>query len=367
MRVALFSACLLLTCAAPATAAGLCAKIPGSTKVRACAESEHGLVIADSTARAQELLDAAEAGAARFQRHFGRPASLFAVIETNDGQVDGVALDGLKSSGFKAVLPWLSPAGYRSQIEASVRRAVEAQTANLPAEARESVLQQALAQVTGKSPVEGHETGAIAHELGHIWYIENFWPGREGRGGHYGGPGPDWMDETAAVLMESDALAAGRVKQFAERYAKLRAGGMLAKAPDNALVDLPAFFASSHPGVARGEAMLKEIRKEGPGAAPKNGVLIRASSGPEAEKFAESAIHYYLQSTMAAEYLVARTGDLTVFARIGAAFARGETIEQWLANKEPKGKLPRDLKALQADWLDWLETRFPATPAKQAA
>lgn len=55
-----------------------------------------------------------------------------------------------------------------------------------------------------------------------------------------------------------------------------------------------------------------------------------------------------------------------MFARIGAAFARGETMAQWLANKEPKGKLPRDLKAMQADWLVWLDARFPAEPAKAA-
>lgn len=367
MRLTYFAAAVMLASPVAASAAELCAIAAGTGDRRPCAESPDGIVIADTAERASSLLADAQAGAARFRKRFDQAPSRYAVVETTNGKVEGATFKALKAAGFKVVLPWLSPAGYGLQIEASVRRAVEAQTSGLPAEAREAAVQQALAQVKGKAPAGGQEAGAIAHELGHGWYANAYWPAGEGAGGHYGGAGPDWMDETAAVLMESDALAAERIEQFAERYAKLRAAGLLMKAPDNVLVDLPGFFASTHPGVARSAAVLSELRKKEPGTVPKDGVLIRAASGPEAQKFAESAIHYYLQSTMAAEYLVARSGDPAIFARIGAAFGRGETIEQWLANGQPKGKLPRDLKALQTDWLDWLETRFPATPAKPTA
>ncbi|MBA3837399.1 MAG: hypothetical protein H2054_00560 [Sphingomonas sp.] len=348
----------------PVSAAGLCAAASGVAKGRACVESPNGVAVADDLPRAQVLLADADAGAARFRTRFGRAPARFAVLETNDGNVDGGALSALQTAGFKAVLPFLSPKGFDLQIEASVRRAVEAQTAGLSADMREPIVQEAIAKVkAGRPPQTAQQPGVIAHELGHMWYIDAFWPGRELRGGHYGGPGPDWMDEVAAVLMEPESMASARIGQFGDRYRKLRAADALRNAPDNVLVDLPGFLNSAHPGAARGREMLAKIREEEPDALPKNGVMIRASSGPEAEKFAESAIHYYLQSTMAAEYLVARTGDPAVFARIAAAFGRGETMAQWLANNEPKGKLPRDLTALQADWLAWLDQRFPATSA----
>lgn len=348
----------------PVHASGLCAATAEVAGSRACAESADGVAIADDAARAQHLLADAEAGVGRFRARFNRAPARYAVVETTDGNVGGETFASLKAAGFTAVLPYLSPKGFDLQIEASVRRAVEAQTADMPADAREPLVQEALTKVKARQVgVAGaQQPGVIAHELGHIWYVEAFWPGTAREGGHYGGAGPDWMDETAAVLMEPENLAGPRISQFGDRYRKLRASGSLSTAPDNALVDLPAFFASTHPGAERGRALIAAMQKENPGATPKEGMMIRASSGPEAEKFAESAIHYYLQATLTAEYLVARTKDPAIFARIGAAFGRGETMAAWLANAEPKGELPRDLNALQDDWLAWLDERFPIEP-----
>lgn len=361
-----FSAVAALALSAPgSSAADLCALAGPVVNGRACAASDYGIVISDDLPRARELLSHADSGAKRFQARFKQQPGRFVVIDTNDGKVVGDAFADLKKAGFVAVLPWLSPAGHRAQIEASLRRAIEAQMAGAPSEARESAVQQAIAQIANKPTPAGQEAGAIPHELGHIWYAEAFWPGHSAAGGHYGAPGPDWMDETAAVLMESDAFTKGRIQQFGERYVKLRANNHLADPTANTLVDLPRFFASNHPGVARGQAMLSELKKE-PGTLPQNGIVIRASSGPEAEKFAETAILYYLQSTMLAEYLAERTGDPAVFARIGAAFGRGQTIEEWLASPEGKGRLPATVAALQADWLSWLELRFPAQEAATA-
>ncbi|MBA3878538.1 MAG: hypothetical protein C0500_02340 [Sphingobium sp.] len=357
----------LLLAGSPAGAAGLCAAAGEVVAKRACAESAIGIAVADDAARARQLLDYAKSGEARFQARFGRLPVRYAVVETSGGAVEGAGFEGLKAAGFRAILPWLSSAGYRAQIEASIKRDIEAQTASLPPEVRSSIIEQALARFKEKPP-EMQDEGGIPHELGHMWYAAAFWPGSDPKGGHYGSEGPDWMDEVAAVMMESDALAKQRVSQFGDRFRKL--SGDAARAADP-LLDLPRFFASTHPGAERAKKMSAEFRPASPDGAPvdvpRNGIFIRASSGPEAEKFADSAVHYYLQSTMVTDYLADRTGDPAVFARIGAAFARGETMEQWLANKEPKGKLPRDLKALQADWLSWLDQRFPAAPAQPAA
>lgn len=365
MSLMIMSAAAMMAMAA-APDKDLCAVASQVTQGRACVQSRDGIAISDDATRARQLLGYADAGATRFRTRFNREPLPFAVVETNDGKVAGATLAGLKAAGFGAVLPWLSAAGFQTQIEASVRRAVEAQTAGLSSEAREAVVQQALAQVASKPVPAGRDAGAVPHELGHIWYAEAYWPGQVREGGHYGAPGPDWMDETAAVLMETAEFAADRTKQFGELYNKLRKDRALDKAPDNELVDLPRFFALSHPGVARGKAMVNEIKK-GLGDTPQDGIVIRASTGPEAEKFAAVAAQYYLQATLVAEYLIARTGDSAVFARIGAAFGRGETMGQWLANLEPKGQLPRSIAALQADWLRWLDQRFPLEGSKPAA
>lgn len=137
----------------PVSAAGLCAAASGVAKGRACVESPNGVAVADDLPRAQVLLADADAGAARFRTRFGRAPARFAVLETNDGNVDGGALSALQTAGFKAVLPFLSPKGFDLQIEASVRRAVEAQTAGLSADMREPIVQEAIAKVkAGRRP-----------------------------------------------------------------------------------------------------------------------------------------------------------------------------------------------------------------------
>lgn len=341
-----------------ALAEDLCAAAAEVVAGRACAQSAHGIVIADDPARAQEVLDNAEAGVRRFALRFGQTPARYAVVEVGDGRVEGDTLSALEAAGFEAVLPWLSQAGFRAQIEQSVRRAIAEQTAGMPDEVREPLVQEALAKVLDRPQAGGQEPGAIPHELGHMWYAQAFWPGSDHKGGHYGGEGPDWMDETAAVLMESEALGATRVEGFRKRYLALRADGKLEAAMPDRLLDLPGFFASTHPGAERGEKMIAAMRAEDPGALPKNGIVIRASSGPEAERFADEAIHYYLQATLAGEYLAARSGDPAIFAAIGAAFGRGETMAQWLAANGASKGLPATLPAIQADWLAWLAQRF---------
>lgn len=341
-----------------AKAEDLCAAAGLVVGERACSHSASGMVIADDPARAQEILASAEAGVARFITRFGQAPTRFAVVEVTDGRIDGANLDTLKAAGFKTVLPWLSQTGYRAQIEQSVRRAVAAQTSDMSDAEREPLVQEALAKVLDRPQAGGQEVGAIAHELGHSWYANAYWPDTDHRGGHYGAEGPDWMDETAAVLMESPELAATRVAGFRQRYLALRAEGKLDAATPDRLIDLPGFFASTHPGAARAEKMIAEMRAKEPGALPQNGVMIRAASGPEAERFAEQALYYYLQATMAGEYLAARSGDPAIFGGIGAAFGRGETMAQWLAAHGAAKGLPTTLPAMQADWLAWLEQRF---------
>ncbi|WP_285711502.1 hypothetical protein [Erythrobacter oryzae] len=319
-----------------------------------CVESARGLAMAGSRERAEHLLGLAEAGADRFVTHFGSEPLRYAVVEGRDTITPRETIEALRKSGFPVVLPWLSEKVFREQTELSLRRAIEAQMAGQPQEQIDAAVATALARQTDPARRQRIELAAVSHELGHDWFRIGYWPDAPlGEDKHYGGPSPDWLDEMAAVLMEAPSSFEDRVTQFRQRFDTYRADPAKADANTRLLVDLPNFLTEVHPASAQ-VRLLNEQR-----TAEEKQSAVRLITGEEARKIAEGGARFYLQSAVVSQYLVARTGDPKVFGRIAQAFVRGETIEQWLANDEPKGTLPRDMAAMQADWLVWLESRFP--------
>ncbi len=339
----------------------LCQQANAVLPTLACAESANGVALAGDIARAQHLLELADAGVVRFKEYFGRQALRYAVAEGPDAIVPSTSIAALRTAGFKAVLPWLSEKVYRDQAEKSVRRGVAAQMVGRSQTEIDAAVEQALARQLNPAVRAKIELAAVSHELGHYWYWQGYWPNATlSEAKHYGGPSPDWMDEMAAVLMEAPSSFDDRVKQFAKRFNEYRADPAKASENTRLMIDLIHFFGETHPAQDQVKAL---TRQTGDGVS--NGG-VRVITGEEARKIAEGGARFYLQSAVASQYLIDRTGNRQIFARIAEAFARGETMAQWLASKEPKGKLPRDLKALQADWLAWLDQRFPAEPAKAA-
>jgi hypothetical protein len=319
-----------------------------------CVEGARGIAMAGTRERADHLLGLAEDGAARFVTYFGHEPLRYAVVEGRDDITPRETIDALRKDGFPVILPWLSDNVFRQQTELSLRRAIGAQMAGQPQEQIDATVATALARQTDPARRKRIELAAVSHELGHDWFRVGYWGGGAlNEDKHYGGPSPDWLDEMAAVLMEAPSSVEDRVTQFRQIFDTYRSDP--AKATDNArlLIDLPNFFTEVHPA-AEQVRLLQEQRS----AAEKKDA-VRVLTGEEARKIAEGGARFYFQSAVASQYLIARTGDQQVFDRIAKAFVRGETIEQWLANAEPKGTLPRDLTAMQADWLAWLEQRFP--------
>ncbi|MEY2883972.1 MAG: hypothetical protein RL490_1696 [Pseudomonadota bacterium] len=335
--------------------AGLCAGALAILPDLACVESARGVALAGDAARARQLLDLAEAGASRFKTNFGREPLRFAVAEGRTAVISREAIGALRAAGFKVVLPWLSETVFRAQLESSIRRAVTAQLAGQPPAVLEATVQAALKQQDAAGRRSGVELAAVPHELGHDWFRAGYWPAAPlTERKHYGGPSPDWLDEMAAVLMEAPVRFDERLKQFADRYASYRKDPQNADENTRLLLDLPHYFSETHPALASVSRLL-ETRS----AAEKQS-SVRVITGDEAQRIADGSLRFYLQAAMVSRYLIDRTGDPTVFNRIAMAFVRGETIDQWLANAEPKGRLPRDVAAMQADWLGWLEKRLPA-------
>lgn len=320
----------------------------------ACVESARGVALAETGERAQYLLGLAEGGAARFVTHFGHEPLRYAVVEGRDAITPRETIDALRKGGFPVVLPWLSDAVFRKQTELSLRRAITAQMSGQPQEQIDAAVATALARQTDPARRKRIELAAVSHELGHDWFRVGYWGGGAlNEDKHYGGPSPDWLDEMSAVLMEAPSSFEDRVTQFRQQFDTYRSDPAKASENIRLLIDLPNFFTEVHPAAAQVQ-LLNEQR-----SAAEKKEAVRVLTGEEARKIAEGGVRFYLQSAVVSQYLIDRTGDPKVFDRIAKAFVRGETIEQWLANPEPKGTLPRDLAAIQADWLGWLETRFP--------
>lgn len=345
----------------PASASETSCTIPGQLagQHHACAPSGGGIAIAESPERARYLIGLAEAGAERFERYFGQKATPFAIVERTEGGLTDAEQQALKDAGYAAVLPWLSPQGFRNQMTQSVRRAFDAGTAGMEPEQRELAWQSALAQLeprVAEAAANERDTTAIPHELGHMWLIRGFWPeAGAAAGGHYGGPGPDWLDELAAVILEPDPAADARRKQFGKRYAAIRTARARGELPTDELLDLVGYFTKGHPVGANPQELMNRMG----GGATDSGATIRVLTGAEAQRIAGDGIRFYLQSRLVADFILDRSGDPVVFGEVATAMARDPDFAAWLASSGAHHDLPGSISEFEQEWLRWLEQRYP--------
>jgi len=335
------------------------AAIGGPGHPLACVEAPLGVALAADAERAGRLALLSQAGEQRFSRHFGRDVPRYAVIEFDDPATLGRQRKALAAAGFRKTQPWLSRAAYVHAYQDSLRRAAEARArAGSAAEAAvgaagDAAVAKGNDQLTPFA-LEVNEAAVVPHEIGHGWYVEAFWPGYgiEARG-HYGGPGPDWLDEVAAILMESGDSAELRRGIFRTVY-RGEGSGFLAGYPVEELIDLPHFLSRVHPAHGAGNEVQAEASRTG-------ALAMRVLSGAEAQdhmaNIREAAL-FYPQGRLFADFLIDRTGDPAVFGPIGEAFGDGGTFASWLqANGESKG-LASTVAGLDLQWRAWLDARF---------
>ena len=348
----------------PASAIGMsvaCPDVAAAWDGVYCAGGSDGIVLAGTADRAKQLLGYASGGKTKFEKLFGRTAARYAIIEISSDRLTEDRHTALRNAGFAVVLPWLSPEAYQKQVETSVRQTVESRLieSGMPESARQAAVAAALAQAKSQiSPDAAAQRDRIAipHELGHMWLIQAFWPDKTVNGvGHYGGPGPDWLDEMAAVLMEPAESAKRRTELFTERYRAIRLDMRQGRAPTDSLLDLDGYFSTVHPAANAA----RELVSKGGSDPAGGGMTVRVLTGEEAKRFAGDGIRFYLQSLLVSEYIVDRSGDLAVIGRIATAVANGQSFPDWLSKNTKKSVLPMSLDAKQADWLDWLERRLP--------
>ncbi|MBU1384939.1 MAG: hypothetical protein KKG14_07090 [Alphaproteobacteria bacterium] len=391
-----------------------------------CAQAPMGVVVSDDDAMAVHFAGIAAAGEARFRRHFEQPPTPYAVIvgeRANPLTAAGMGFGGggalqqqLRQAGARHILPWTT-AAQRAELllgarrsEAEGRRRAE----GLTGDALDAAVAADLDAAEPAPPATAGADSGAAHELGHMWAIRAYWPDARG-GGHYGGPADDWFDESAAVLMEDEALGQTRRAGFAREW---RTPGGARPRP------LAVYFADTHPLFEQVQAELERFKASaGTGAgAPGTltgeavgdpqvrtlngqaldlanlppGAVIRTPDGqpvdaatlarlmggavpggeaasgrrpPRTMTAVRSldtsdpgeqarAVMFYAQARVFADFLLERTGDPAVYGRIARALADGRTMDQWLAVDGAASGLPGSVTALDAAWMAWLADAY---------
>lgn len=192
------------------------------------------------------------------------------------------------------------------------------------------------------------QRGLVAHELGHLWLGETFWPGDKMRTERrYGISAPDWPDEVAAILMEDERTAQDRRRQFFQVYRGEPANARLRAITRDDLVDLVGYLNSEHP---------KFSSRAGNPVSPATGTAT-VSVTVSTEGSDAKVLLFYLQSRMLADYLIDRSGDPAIFASIASAISRGQSFDQWLQARGTRLAFPKTSHALAADWLTWLDAK----------
>ncbi len=315
------SSMLALAFVASAEAGALCDAVK-IDRLPVCVEGAGGIVLAGEESEAAAIRDSIELARPNFAAAFGREAPRYAII-FDSPSAEEVAQ--VKAAGFPAVLPWLSKAVLEAQVGEKIRAALRENIPGMSQEQEDAIVAENIARMSAKMP---------AHEIGHLWFDTTFWPGFAGDSSHYGGPAPDWMDETAAILMESGPLADNRRISFKSVWT----GGQ-------GVAPLADFLTMEHPAKAELEAASSGGGPEGRGPSV---AVVPANQGPN-----DKTAIFYAQVAAFSDFLIAQSGNSSVFGKLAESIVRGETIEDWLASQGPKNNLAADLPGLQALWEAW--------------
>lgn len=327
------------------TAPSACERaLAGAPSGTACAVTGHGVALAKDQASADTLASHAHAGEFRFQTYFARDIAPYVVTSTSP-----IAdADIMRGAGFVHVLPWPDPEVFEQATRQGIERAARqfAASQGLDAAQTAQIVERALTNGRADGGKAALDAGMVPHELGHIWFTQAFWPdaGQVDQAvSHYGGPGPDWLDELAAILLEDEPTAARRRDQM---QALLRGEIVPAIGPvagRETLLDLKTFLTREHPALSRALTERPEMPAGG-GIA-----LVYTPAGGGISAVVEERL-FYIQTRGFADFLIEKTGRPTVFAEIAQAVAGGDSFETWLAGPGAALGLPATLDGLDALW-----------------
>jgi hypothetical protein len=329
---------------------------------RACAATPRGAVLAEAQADAERMAGYARGAEARFEAAFGRPATPYALLDTSAP----APAQALRAAGYRNVLRWPTAAQFDAATRAGFERATRqfAASQNMSADQADALVARALAQREAR--MGAGQTGVyeamIPHELGHLWFTEAYWPNAAAPAGaerpsHYGGPGPDWLDEIAAVILEDDQSAERRRDQFASLLRGDVLPSMGRAVPREQVLDLRLFLSREHPALAGGMGPPPTIPAGG-----SMGVAVTFTPAGSANGRPADAGLFYLQARRFADFLIETSGRADILAAIARFVAAGGSMEGWLRGEGARHGLPASLEALDAAWRAWADA--PVRPAR---
>lgn len=337
------------------TPAGLCGPALAAAPDRGCAVTPKGAVLAESEAEAQRLAGYLVPAEERFARHFGgeiAPYVVVAVPPTPDAAA-------LKAAGFTHVLSWPSGQAFREATRRGIEQAARgfATSQNMSEAQTQQVIANAMSRTPDDRALAAIDAGMMPHELGHLLFTAAFWPDDRSAPGqrpkHYGGPGPDWLDEAAAIVMEDAPTAELRRTQFRDL---MRGETVASIGPIDArpiLTDLPGLLDKPHPGLARlQDPNFRPPAPPVPGGASV-GVNYRPATGGQRPDALDTV--FYIQIRVFIDYLIETTGRPGVLADIARAAAAGRSMADWLAADGAALGLPASVEALNQGWRTYIE------------
>lgn len=308
----------------------------------ACAERDGVFIAAGNAAQAETLLDAAIKARAEFNTVMGVTMTRTAVVM--DPDLRPAALTAAREAGFETIKTWASAERSAEMIRTQLVAAISAAQPDQTVEEIEAAILPAIDRSVAEEP----ET--IAHELGHAWFGNAFdWPPgpRDGRS-HYGVyAAPDWLDETAAVLMEGEASSQDRWTALCDR-----------RPPTTTADFYAAFFDQPHPSqsleAVTTEQTVAAFGDDG-GDGESTRIVVRAAPSGRADAPARDAgdIYYPLVRGLI-DYVAARNGDRPVWGDVARWIAEGGDFDGWLAEHGETHGLAGDVSALSQDWSVWL-------------
>ncbi len=310
-----------------------------------CTGSKNILIVGNAEEH-DGLLKNALAASEKFQTTFDRAPAKIVIVP--GGVITAKQNDVFKAAGYTS-LPWISASDKAKLRKSSIIRQVEEQTKGLPQSVKDSAMKQSLAAVksrTNDTHASAVQAGAFAHELGHMWFINAFKPANaEAQKGHaYGGWAPDWLDETAAVLLENSTLN----KRRRESFSKLNF---------EEIIPLRTFLTMEHPAAQAAKDLLKTLPSEKmKGASSESRAIVL--TGEEAREFLKNSggnktANFYAQVQVFTDFLLSYSNDTKVFVSLTEALLAGGTTETWLSSQD--WGLPSTVAELDTAWLAWID------------
>lgn len=304
-----------------------------------CHPVPHGVILAPESYSVDSYRAAMALAAERFERYFGRAAPAAAIVVSTDGKL--IQQSALAAIGIDSGLPWMTAEGKAAQRRDSLRRQLQAARPDMPEAQLQALTERALAAAPELAMTAEQEIGAVAHELCHLHLISAFGLRRPETQAEplYGGTAADWLDEAAAVLCETEAILANREAM------------LLDMARSQRLIPLAEFLTMAHPLMDWVQSMRATGRIQTKG--------VTVLSGAEAQSALEDArgvtgTAFYAQALGVGRFLIDISGQVDILRDIAAAYAAGQSTEQFLLQQSAESPLPRDLEQLQAAWEQWL-------------